>query len=172
MSTPCSIRNLRSACFRALPPGAALAAAAAIFLAGCQSRPFADLARRSPGTPTAGDASPHVEPQPDDSRNTAGQMPPPPEPSGAAPPDSRLPRHWPVSIAYRPSGDVDAGNTYWPTIDEVPKRPEWLSGALESFEFLFNLAAAPVRLFITRPAPWGGMIYSPIGPAAEEHEEY
>lgn len=147
-------------------------AAAAIFFAGCQSRPFADVARRSAGTPTAGDVAPHVEPQAEARGNSAEQTHPAQEPPPVARPESRLRRDWPVSVAYRPSGDVDAGNTYWPTIDEAPSRPEWLSGTLESFEFLFNLAAAPVRLFITRPAPWGGMIYSPIGPAAAEHEEH
>lgn len=159
--------------------GAAILAAA-FLAAGCQSRPFADLARRSAQQPLVAETepsqqtpmqkeAPRIEPQTPPAAET--QTPAPPVAAESAEAPAVLQRPWPVSVAYRPSGDVDAGNTYWPTIDESRPRPEWVSGIMEGWEFLFNLAAAPVRLFITRPAPWGGMIYSPIGPAGEEHED-
>jgi len=81
--------------------------------------------------------------------------------------DGAVRRDWPPSIAYRPSGDVRAGHTYWPGVEKYSRRSDLLNWFWESGEFLFNSMALPVRAVLA--PPWTSKIYSPVGPPGQEH---
>ena len=70
-------------------------------------------------------------------------------------------RQWPLETSYRPSGDVLAGPTYWPTVDKAVQRPNSTNVWLEPLEFLYNLALLPYRAVDT--PPWSKIVYSPSG---------
>ncbi len=70
-------------------------------------------------------------------------------------------RNWALSVCPRPSGDVLAGPTYWPTVDDAFHRPNSTNIWLEPGEFIWNLALLPYRV-IDAP-PWSKVIYSPAG---------
>ena len=80
--------------------------------------------------------------------------------------DSMIRREWPISVAYRPSGDVAAGPTWWGEY-KYGQRSEVVAAVLEPFEFVVNIALMPVRM-IQRP-PGTVVIYSPVGPPGQEH---
>jgi hypothetical protein len=71
-------------------------------------------------------------------------------------------RPWPAVAFSRPSGDVMAGPTYWPSVDDAFERSNGLNLVMEPVEFLLNTVLLPVRAVIT--PPWTAMIYSPVGP--------
>ena len=70
-------------------------------------------------------------------------------------------RSWPLTVNPRPSGDVLAGPTYWPTTDKAVHRPNSTNVWLEPLEFLYNVALLPYRVIDT--PPWSKVIYSPSG---------
>ena len=70
-------------------------------------------------------------------------------------------RAWTLAVTPRPSGDVLAGPTYWPTIDKAVRRPNTTNAWLEPLEFLYNIALLPYRVVET--PPWSKVIYSPSG---------
>lgn len=73
--------------------------------------------------------------------------------------DGVLRRPWPITVAYRPSGDVIAGRTYYEDItDEASKRPEWLQAAMETPWFLVDTVILPVRAVKT--PPWAPVLYN------------
>jgi len=70
-------------------------------------------------------------------------------------------RNWALAVCPRPSGDVLAGPTYWPTIDDAFHRSNSTNVWLEPGEFLWNTLLLPYRL-IDEP-PWSKVVYSPAG---------
>jgi len=66
-----------------------------------------------------------------------------------------------VIVRRGPSGDVLAGPTYWPTVDDAFHRPNSTNIWLEPGEFIWNTALLPYRV-IDAP-PWSKVIYSPAG---------
>ena len=70
-------------------------------------------------------------------------------------------RNWALSVTPRPSGDVLAGPTYWPTEDDAFHRPNWVNLWLEPLEFVMNTALLPYRVVDT--PPWSKIVYSPAG---------
>jgi hypothetical protein len=70
-------------------------------------------------------------------------------------------RNWPLSVTPRPSGDVLAGPTYWPNVDEAFHRSDSTNLWLEPLEFLANVALSPFRAIET--PPWAKVVYSPAG---------
>jgi hypothetical protein len=74
--------------------------------------------------------------------------------------DGQLLRPWPESVSYRPSGDVLAGPTYWPTGDRAYRRDGLTNAYMEPLEFLWNGALMPFRAIQQHPQT--PVIYSPI----------
>lgn len=72
-----------------------------------------------------------------------------------------LRRNWVLSVCPRPSGDVLAGPTYWPTEDDAFQRPNWVNLWLEPGEFVWNTLLLPYRVVDT--PPWSKIVYSPAG---------
>jgi hypothetical protein len=72
-------------------------------------------------------------------------------------------RNWALSVCPRPSGDVLAGPTYWPTVDDAFRRPNSTNIWLEPGEFLWNILLLPYRVVDT--PPWSKVVYSPAGGA-------
>jgi len=70
-------------------------------------------------------------------------------------------RQWPLEISPRPSGDVLAGPTYWPTIDKAVRRSSKQNVWLEPLEFLYLVALLPYRAIVTPPD--SKIVYSPSG---------
>ncbi len=70
-------------------------------------------------------------------------------------------RFWALSTCPRPSGEVLAGPTYWPSEDQAFRRPNWVNVWLEPGEFLWNTALLPYRVIET--PPWAKIVYSPAG---------
>ena len=70
-------------------------------------------------------------------------------------------RAWPLAVTPRPSGNVLAGPTYWPTVDKAVHRSNKTNIWLEPLEFMYNVALLPYRV-IDEP-PWSKVIYSPSG---------
>lgn len=78
-----------------------------------------------------------------------------------------LRRAWPVSVAAMPSGDTLAWPHYWETTDRAIYRTDLQNSFLEPLEFMANTVLLPVRAVLL--PPWTPTIYSPSGPAVEEH---
>jgi len=60
-------------------------------------------------------------------------------------------RRWEQSATVRAGGDVKAGATYWPTIDQAYRRPDVYNVFIEPAEFLLNTVLLPVRAVLTLP---------------------
>ena len=72
-------------------------------------------------------------------------------------------RAWALAVCPRPSGDVLAGPTYWPSEDRAFHRSNSTNIWLEPGEFLWNTLLLPYRM-IDVP-PWSKVVYSPAGGA-------
>ena len=72
-----------------------------------------------------------------------------------------LRRNWALATCLRPSGDVLAGPTYWPSVDRAFNRPNYINVWLEPGEFLWNTLLLPYRAVET--PPWAAVVYSPAG---------
>jgi hypothetical protein len=70
-------------------------------------------------------------------------------------------RQWSLAVCPRPSGDVLAGPTYWPTVDKAVQRPNKDNVWMEPLEFVYNAALLPYRAI--RTPPDSKMVYSPSG---------
>jgi hypothetical protein len=75
-----------------------------------------------------------------------------------------LRRNWVLVANLRPSGDVLAGPTYWPSVDRAFDRPNSTNIWLEPGEFLWNTLLLPYRMIDT--PPWSKIVYSPAGGAS------
>ena len=80
--------------------------------------------------------------------------------------DAVIQRQWPEAVFWRASGDTIAGPTYWDSINDAFKRPDWVNVLMEPAEFLLNTALLPVRAVITPPMT--AIQYSPVGPKTDE----
>jgi uncharacterized protein YceK len=67
-----------------------------------------------------------------------------------------LRRSWSLAVSPRPSGDVLAGPTYWPSVDEAFHRPNSTNIWLEPGEFLWNTLLLPYRVIDT--PPWSKIV--------------
>ena len=70
-------------------------------------------------------------------------------------------RSWPLAVCPRPSGEVLAGPTYWPSEDRAFYRRDTTNLWLEPGEFLWNILLLPYRVIDT--PPWAKIVYSPAG---------
>lgn len=70
-----------------------------------------------------------------------------------------LVREWPLWIVERPSGNVVAGPTYWPTDYREPRRAELTQAFVEPVEFLWNTLLIPYRM--VRTPPGTRVLYDP-----------
>jgi len=70
-------------------------------------------------------------------------------------------RNWGLAVCPRPNGDVLAGPTYWPTVDDAFHRPNSTNVWLEPGEFFWNILLLPYRVVDT--PPWSKVVYSPAG---------
>jgi hypothetical protein len=81
-----------------------------------------------------------------------------------------LVRQWPVWVGERPSGNVVAGPTYWPTISREPRRTELSQAFVEPVEFLWNTLLLPYRAIRTPPGT--RITYDPARPQDEPRAPY
>jgi hypothetical protein len=70
-------------------------------------------------------------------------------------------RLWPGDDSLRASGDVVAGPVYWPTIDNIPGRQDWISLFLDPFDFVTSVVSMPFRLIDDLPG--SDQTYSAVG---------
>jgi hypothetical protein len=84
--------------------------------------------------------------------------------------DRTVQRDWPVSAAYRPSGDVPAGPVYWPSVVNYHETDDVMSALKQPIDFFFNTLLVPVRAVLTPPCT--KIIYSEVGPPGKEHVDF
>lgn len=72
-----------------------------------------------------------------------------------------LRRAWPVSVAWRPSGDALAWPTYYHQVGELPRRPEWRQSVYEIGYFWWDTLLLPINMVRTYPDT--PVIYSAAG---------
>jgi hypothetical protein len=175
-------------------------AVAMLLMAGCQGKgkPFADVVEgnqkqslhtaaptdeASPVAQAPAAPTPAAEPAPEARTAVPAVAAPLPATAAAVPlivgERGLLRRPWPISVAYRPSGDVFTGPTYYQqTNEQVPDRPEWLQAAIETPMFLVHTVLSPVGMVKT--PPWthelsnsdpGGWRWQPLDPAEHLYAE-
>jgi hypothetical protein len=81
-----------------------------------------------------------------------------------------LVRQWPLWITERPSGNVVARPTYWPTDFRERTQNETRQAFVEPLEFLYNTLLLPYR--IVRAPPWTKVTYDPATPQDEPRAPY
>jgi hypothetical protein len=81
-----------------------------------------------------------------------------------------LVRQWPVWFTERPSGNIVARPTYWPTDFRQRTQNETRQAFVEPVEFLYNALLLPYRMI--RTPPWTKVTYDPATPQDEPRAPY